>query len=57
MTVERLSQHLAKLMDQPDLLKNAAEAAHGRGYPNAAGLLADVVEALAANKLDGRARA
>jgi len=57
MTVERLSQNLAKLMDQPDLLKNAAEAAHGRGYPNAAGLLADVVEALAANKLDEKAGA
>jgi len=54
MTVERLSQHITKLMDRPDLLKDAADAALGRGRPNAASLLADVVESLAAYKLDGR---
>lgn len=55
MTVERLSQHLTRLMDRPALLKYAAEAALGQGCPNAAGLLADVVESLAVYNLDGTA--
>ena len=54
MTVERLSQHLIKLMDRPELLKDAAAAALGRGCPNATGLLADVVESLAVKDLPGR---
>ncbi len=52
MTVERLLSHLIILMDQPELLQNAALKAHGQGHPNAAVLLANVVEALAANQLD-----
>jgi UDP-N-acetylglucosamine--N-acetylmuramyl-(pentapeptide) pyrophosphoryl-undecaprenol N-acetylglucosamine transferase len=55
MTAEVLSEHLGKLMADPALLGDAARAAHGRGQPNAAQLLADVVEALAANELDGAA--
>jgi len=55
MTAEVLSEHLGKLMTDPALLGDAARAAHGRGQPNAAQLLADVVEALAANELDGEA--
>jgi UDP-N-acetylglucosamine--N-acetylmuramyl-(pentapeptide) pyrophosphoryl-undecaprenol N-acetylglucosamine transferase len=52
-----LSKHLSKLMADPALLGDAARAAHGRGQPNAAQLLADVVEALAANELGGRVAA
>jgi UDP-N-acetylglucosamine--N-acetylmuramyl-(pentapeptide) pyrophosphoryl-undecaprenol N-acetylglucosamine transferase len=53
MTVEILTEHLGKLMADPALLEDAAQAAHGRGQPNAAQLLADVVEALVANELVG----
>ena len=31
MTVERLSKHITKLMDQPDMLRDDAKAALGRG--------------------------
>ena len=56
MTAEILAEHLTRLMAEPNLLADAATAAQGRGQPNAAGLLADVVQALAANELGGMAR-
>ena len=56
MTDEILAEHLTRLMAKPNLLADAATAAQGRGQPNAAGLLADVVQALAANELGGMAR-
>jgi UDP-N-acetylglucosamine--N-acetylmuramyl-(pentapeptide) pyrophosphoryl-undecaprenol N-acetylglucosamine transferase len=52
-----LTAHLTKLMAEPELLRNAARAALGRGQPNAAALLADAVLALAADELGGRAAA
>ncbi len=50
-----LTTHLAKLMAGPELLADAARAARGRGQPDAAAVLADVVLALANNELPGRA--
>jgi UDP-N-acetylglucosamine--N-acetylmuramyl-(pentapeptide) pyrophosphoryl-undecaprenol N-acetylglucosamine transferase len=52
-----LAAHLSKLMSAPELLHEAAQAAHGRAQPNATVLLADLVLALAANGLRGRAAA
>jgi UDP-N-acetylglucosamine--N-acetylmuramyl-(pentapeptide) pyrophosphoryl-undecaprenol N-acetylglucosamine transferase len=53
----RLTARLMKLMAEPELLRDAARAARGKGQPNAAALLADVVLALAADELGGRAAA
>ena len=52
-----LSEHLAKLMNEPELLCDAAKAARRRAQPNAAGQLAELVLALSAGELGGRAAA
>jgi UDP-N-acetylglucosamine--N-acetylmuramyl-(pentapeptide) pyrophosphoryl-undecaprenol N-acetylglucosamine transferase len=52
-----LSEHLAKLMNEPALLVDAAKAARGRAQPNAAAQLAELVLALAENTDNGRAAA
>ncbi len=55
--VPALAEHLAMLMTDPDLLRNAAKAACGRAQPNAAARLAEMVLALASGELSGRAAA
>lgn len=57
LTVSELTAHLVKLMRTPELLIEAAQAARGRAQPNAAALLADLVLALAAGGVHGRAAA
>jgi UDP-N-acetylglucosamine--N-acetylmuramyl-(pentapeptide) pyrophosphoryl-undecaprenol N-acetylglucosamine transferase len=57
MDAEILSAHLTKLMTDPDMLRDAAKAARGRAQPNAAAQLADLVLALAAGDMTGRAAA
>ncbi len=52
-----LSEHLARLMTDPDMLRDAAKAARGRAQPNAAAQLAELALALAAGELSGRAAA
>ncbi|MDP6689182.1 MAG: undecaprenyldiphospho-muramoylpentapeptide beta-N-acetylglucosaminyltransferase [Alphaproteobacteria bacterium] len=55
--VSILSEHLAKLMTEPELLSDAAKAARRRAQPNAAAQLAELVLALSGGELGGRAAA
>jgi UDP-N-acetylglucosamine--N-acetylmuramyl-(pentapeptide) pyrophosphoryl-undecaprenol N-acetylglucosamine transferase len=57
LAVPVLTEHLAKLMNQPESLAEAAKAAKGRAQPNAAAQLAELVLALADHDENGRAAA
>lgn len=50
LTAERIADLLSRAMEEPDRLESMAAAAKSTGKPDAAGLLADLVEAIAAGK-------
>jgi UDP-N-acetylglucosamine--N-acetylmuramyl-(pentapeptide) pyrophosphoryl-undecaprenol N-acetylglucosamine transferase len=47
LTIDRLADHLADLLGEPDRLSQAAQAARGMGRPDAHEALADLVEEIA----------
>lgn len=50
LSAERIADLLSRAMEEPDRLASMAAAAKSTGKPDAAGLLADLVEAIAAGK-------
>ncbi len=54
LTAERLGGEIARLCAAPDLLARSAAAAKAQGKPDAVERLADLVEALAAGRREGR---